>query len=260
MSLLSNLPEEICFAKYDPKFLEKNVSKPSSTAGVRIPCLGPNCDHSANFDWMCRTCQSPIQYCNSNQYIYCECGCCPYEAWSFWCTSSTHGPGQFVGVNSFALADALNALEPVDELNILILGRTGVGKSTWINAFLNYLVHSSLESALYDSDKLSFIIPFAFRTHNLNEEGEFEDVKVSFGFDTPRCVSPNDDQTAGFATVLPGELSTFRLAARDSAPLLRNLSSPLVTRKLPSKSMMEQMGVQRLRERLSIVFRLASRS
>ena len=33
------------------------------------------------------------------------------------------------------------------ELNILLLGESGVGKSTWINRFANYMVHSSLKAA-----------------------------------------------------------------------------------------------------------------
>ncbi|CAG8821274.1 30289_t:CDS:1, partial [Racocetra persica] len=36
------------------------------------------------------------------------------------------------------------------EINILLLGETGVGKSTFINAFANYLKFNSLEDAISD--------------------------------------------------------------------------------------------------------------
>ena len=49
---------------------------------------------------------------------------------------------------------------PDDEINILLLGQTGVGKSTFINAFTNYLVYDTLEDAL-DGD-IQVPIPSSF--------------------------------------------------------------------------------------------------
>jgi GTPase SAR1 family protein len=34
------------------------------------------------------------------------------------------------------------------DINILLLGPTGVGKTTFINAFANYLVYNSLDEAI----------------------------------------------------------------------------------------------------------------
>jgi GTPase SAR1 family protein len=46
------------------------------------------------------------------------------------------------------------------EINILLLGETGVGKSTFINAFINYLKYESLEDA--KSENLDVLIPSKF--------------------------------------------------------------------------------------------------
>jgi len=65
--------------------------------------------------------------------------------------------------------------EPKKELNILILGETGVGKSTWINGFANYLYFDSMHEAMESEDQVA-VIPSKFSF--TNDNGESMDVLI----------------------------------------------------------------------------------
>ena len=52
----------------------------------------------------------------------------------------------------------LKAFIEKEDVNILILGETGVGKSTWINGIANYAKHNSLQDAM-DDPELTVLIP-----------------------------------------------------------------------------------------------------
>eukprot|EP00794_Sanderia_malayensis_P001184 gene1184-biopygen410 len=57
--------------------------------------------------------------------------------------------------------EVLSKLRMTKEINILILGETGVGKSTWINALANYLAFQTLNDAK-ESDDIKVLIPTQF--------------------------------------------------------------------------------------------------
>ena len=65
-----------------------------------------------------------------------------------------------------------------DEVNILLLGVTGIGKSTLINALANYLVNNTLEQAV--NDRMQVLIPFIF--HHTDPE-TFDDKVIVHGED-----------------------------------------------------------------------------
>lgn len=84
-----------------------------------------------------------------------------------------------------------------DEMNLLLLGQTGVGKSTFINAFYNYMSYDSLEEAEQGGVKVAIPSQFTEVDRSLNEntvtvgdnsleDENFEDPSQS---STQRCKS-----------------------------------------------------------------------
>ena len=65
------------------------------------------------------------------------------EDFFFRCNNDSHGD-RFSSLKPEAVEDLCNNLKSFNGLTILMLGETGVGKSTFINGFANYMQFSSL--------------------------------------------------------------------------------------------------------------------
>lgn len=158
-----------------------NRGKPLNRCPVKIPCPNLTCDAGFRCNWICAVCCSPVEYAHVEDRLYCDCGESTYHKWEFQCRDANHGP-EWVRYDPQDLETRLKELEPSEQLNVLILGETGVGKSTWINAFVNYLTHDTLDDAL-DAEELKWVIPSSFSTQHKDDsdsQGRFvqRDIKI----------------------------------------------------------------------------------
>jgi hypothetical protein len=171
-----------CIMRYNPVFLQRGQQKrPIKMARVKLPCPGNGCSPGVGVrhDWICYNCRDSVSFGYDDTFLYCGCGRCLYQHWHFQCKGPRHGAG-WPKYQDQKLLKLLNALEPFDALNILILGETGVGKSTFINAFVNYLTYDTLDDAM-KAKRLNCIIPFSFDTQVVDKSdprGQFVQTTV----------------------------------------------------------------------------------
>lgn len=189
--------------RYDERQLDSSVlDAPAQRRAISIPCPGPNCSKSQPCDWICFKCHAPVEYGVVDPFVYCDCGRAPYETCEFKCSKESHG-NTFEIYRKSALQRMLANLPPAPEVNILILGETGVGKSTFINAFVNYLTFSSLDEGL-GAERLNWIIPcsFAMQTED-PASGRLVQHKVRIGADEDEVDGSKGSSATQKATVYP---------------------------------------------------------
>ncbi|KAF4957928.1 hypothetical protein FGADI_2757 [Fusarium gaditjirri] len=164
-----------CIARCDPGEMDFDTRRPAELRLVRIPCPGPSCDSHLSREWACATCDTPLEFGSTNNCIYCDCGSATYDSWDFKCNSNSHGRG-FDRYPTGELYRLLARSIRPDCRNILVLGQTGVGKSTFINSFVNFLTFESFDDAK-SARKLEYRVPCSFSVSHWDSSGPDQELE-----------------------------------------------------------------------------------
>lgn len=186
---------------------------PSSKRLVRLRCPGVHCFAVQKKNkWVCPRCRTFVYYGFDNEYLYCKCSRYPFSSATFKCNTNVHG-SEWTKPDVAHLGGQLKGLEVSTEYNILLLGATGIGKSTFINAFRNYLEFDSLDEALSDPGPTRYAVPSYF---DIEEEVKAD--RLQAGMD---WVGLDDPSQYTFTVGEPSKSEQFSTTGESSTRLSR---------------------------------------
>ena len=128
-----------------------DVPKTVNRCDLVIKCEQDDCPGNAA-PWVCVKCHAVVEYGLDDENVYCNCGMTKLSSCKFECSQK----GSMYS-DEKKLKAALQKLKPPVTFTILLLGETNVGKSTWINAFANYLTYPTLDAAVETRDLITLI-------------------------------------------------------------------------------------------------------
>lgn len=164
---------QLAYAKSDK--IDVNLPKPNHTCLLSLKCPLWNNDEGCSdeeLNWKCPKCFTNYEY-GYDEIFYCNCGGAKYDTFLFKCSDSFHSD-HFEPYPKDQLKKILDDLKKNrKDYNLLLLGETGVGKSTLINSLFYYLNFGSLDEAMQKD--LKCIVPTKFQFMGQEITGGKED-------------------------------------------------------------------------------------
>ncbi|KAF7555747.1 hypothetical protein G7Z17_g1935 [Cylindrodendrum hubeiense] len=194
----------------DDQFSERlTIHPPPGRRTLRTFCPGSHCSGRPKSAWSCPKCRELVAYGYEDQYIYCYCRRYLASHAAFKCRHKEHGNKFVKYENDADLRNQLENLDPDEVYNILLLGKSGVGKSMFINSFSMYNQFATLDEAIADPEPMEPIIPFSFSWQDANTNDHY----LAYGNESSGEKFSNKGESATKRTMLyhfPIKGKTFR--------------------------------------------------